>query len=142
MVAPEVSLARFVEAQSGVWDDVLAQLRAGHKTSHWMWFVFPQLRELGRSGTARFYGLRDLGEARSYVEHELLGARIVQCCELVEAHSTRSAVDIFGEVDAMKLRSCLTLFAQAAPEQAVFRRCLDRFFDGKPDPLTLQGVRR
>src|SRR4051794_1686954 len=102
---PEVSLARFVEAQSAVWDDVLSELRSGRKTTHWMWFIFPQLASLGRSTTAKFYGLRDLQEARAYVEHPVLGPRVVRCCELLENIRDREAVDIFGSVDAMKLRS-------------------------------------
>jgi uncharacterized protein (DUF1810 family) len=140
MVDPEVPLARFVEAQSAVWDDVLSELNAGRKTTHWMWFVFPQLASLGRSATAKFYGLRDLQEARAYVEHPVLGARLLRCCELLEKIPGREAVEIFGEVDAMKLRSSLTLFMAAAPEHAVFRACLVRFFSGEPDPLTLREL--
>jgi uncharacterized protein (DUF1810 family) len=137
MVDPAVSLARFVDAQSAVWDDVLSELRSGRKTTHWMWFVFPQLASLGRSATAKFYGLRDLQEARAYVEHPVLGPRLVQCCELLTSIRDRDAVDIFGNVDAMKLRSCLTLFMTAAPEHAVFSECMDRFFGGEPDALTV-----
>jgi uncharacterized protein (DUF1810 family) len=127
-----------VDAQSAVWDDVLSELRSGRKTTHWMWFVFPQLASLGRSATAKFFGLRDLQEARAYVDHAVLGGRLVQCCDLLSRIRDREAVDIFGDVDAMKLRSCLTLFATAAPQHAVFRACLLQFFAGEPDPLTLR----
>ena len=134
-------LARFVEAQTAVWDDVLAELRAGRKASHWMWFVFPQLAGLGRSATARFYGLRDLQEARAYMQHPILGPGLVQCCRLLTELGTRDAVGIFGDVDAMKLRSCLTLFARAAPGQPVFEACLDQYFGGEPDAATLGLLR-
>ncbi|MBC5764654.1 DUF1810 domain-containing protein [Ramlibacter albus] len=128
---------RFVEAQAPVWDDVQAELRAGHKTSHWMWFIFPQLAALGRSGTAKFYGLSDAEEAKAYLAHPVLGTRLVHCCELLLAVKDRSALDIFGGIDAMKLRSSLTLFDAVAPAQPVFRDCLERYFDGEPDGLTL-----
>jgi uncharacterized protein (DUF1810 family) len=134
---PDPSLSRFVEAQDGVWHDVLSQLRAGHKTSHWMWFVFPQLSALGRSSTARFYGLRDLHEAQAYLRHPLLGPRLVACCELLRGLAQDDPVSVFGAVDALKLRSCLTLFATAAPGQAVFGDCLQKFFGGAPDELSL-----
>lgn len=137
---PAPDLARFVDAQAAVWDDVRHELRAGRKTSHWMWFIFPQLASLGRSATAKFYGLRDAREARGYIEHPVLGPRLLECCELLEASDVDDAVDIFGSVDAMKLRSCLTLFAAAAPQHAIFQKCLRKFFDGKPDPLTVGQV--
>ena len=137
MVGQGASLEKVVEAQQAVWPEVLSELRAGSKVSHWMWFVFPQLASLGRSATAKYYGLRDLQEARGYLDHPLLGPRLVECCELLGNHASRRAVDIFGPVDAMKLRSCLTLFAQAAPEQPVFDACLRQFFRGEPDPLTV-----
>jgi uncharacterized protein (DUF1810 family) len=131
------SLDRFVQAQADVWDDVVTELRAGRKTSHWMWFVFPQLASLGRSATAKYYGLEDLQEARAYVDHPVLGPRLLECCNVLAAARTSDAVEIFGGVDAMKLRSCLTLFAAAAPEHPVFSACLAKFFGGQPDPLTL-----
>jgi uncharacterized protein (DUF1810 family) len=138
MSSHQPPLARFLEAQDAVWPAVQAELAAGRKTSHWMWFVFPQLAGLGRSATARFYGLRDLQEARAYIGHPVLGPRLVQCCELLSALPEDDPVCIFGAVDALKLRSCLTLFAAAAPAQATFDDCLRKFFDGKPDPLTAQ----
>jgi uncharacterized protein (DUF1810 family) len=140
MVDPKDSLARFVDAQAPVWDDVVSELRSGHKSTHWMWFVFPQLASLGRSATAKFYGLRDSQEARAYIEHPVLGPRLVQCCELLSTLQGAQAVDVFGHVDAMKFRSCLTLFAAVAPQHSVFRACLDRFFGGEPDPLTLEQL--
>jgi uncharacterized protein (DUF1810 family) len=135
------SLERFVQAQAAVWDDVVAELRAGRKTSHWMWFVFPQLASLGRSATAKFYGLKDLQEARAYIDHPVLGQRLLQCCNELAAAGQDDAVEIFGEVDAMKLHSCLTLFALAAPEHPVLNACLGKFFGGEPDQLTVSLCR-
>lgn len=129
-------LQRFVEAQAPVWDDVRAELRQARKRSHWMWFVFPQLAALGRSGTAKFYGLSGADEARAYLEHPLLGARLHECCALLLQARDVSARDIFGEIDAMKLRSCLTLFEAVAPQTPIFAQCLDRYFAGERDPLT------
>lgn len=129
-------LQRFVEAQAPVWDDVLAQLRAGRKQTHWMWFVFPQLATLGRSSTAKFYGLAGADEARAYLQHPLLGPRLVECCQLLMALPGCSAEAVFGAVDAMKLRSCLTLFEAADPGQPVFARCLSKYFGGQRDPAT------
>jgi uncharacterized protein (DUF1810 family) len=140
MTAASDDLERFVQAQDKVWPAVVAELAAGHKTSHWMWFVFPQLQVLGRSSTARFYGLSDASEARAYLAHPVLGLRLAQCCQLLLNGKSRSAVRIFGEVDAMKLRSCLTLFDHLGSEQGAFRQCLDTFFDGECDPLTLQHL--
>jgi uncharacterized protein (DUF1810 family) len=129
-------LQRFVDAQAPVWGDVLAELARASKQSHWMWFVFPQLAALGRSGTARFYGISGPDEARAYLAHPVLGPRLHECCGLLLEASGRSAREIFGEIDAMKLRSCLTLFEAVAPQEAVFRECLDRYFAGERDPLT------
>jgi len=131
-------LDRFVQAQAPVWAQVQEELRAGRKTSHWMWFVFPQLRALGRSATAQFYGLADAEEARAYVSHPVLGSRLIECCELLLAIDNRSATEVFGHVDTLKLRSCLTLFAAVAPDEPVFHRCLQHWFAGEADPLTLQ----
>ena len=130
-----LALARFVAAQAPVWDDVVAELQAGRKTSHWMWFVFPQLASLGRSAMARRYGLSGLDEARAYLAHPVLGERLRSCCAILLGLRERDPQAIFGSIDAMKLRSCLTLFA-AASQEAVFQDCLDAFYGGEGDPLT------
>ena len=129
-------LRRFVEAQdeAGTYERALAELRAKRKTSHWMWFVFPQLAGLGQSAMSRTYAIDSPEEARAYVDHPLLGPRLVDCAEALLAHEGRSAREIMGAVDAVKLRSSMTLFARAAPEQPVFGRVLDRYFEGAPDP--------
>jgi uncharacterized protein (DUF1810 family) len=128
-------LERFVGAQQPVWDAVCAELRAGRKQTHWMWFVFPQLATLGRSSTARHYGLSGRDEARAYLAHPVLGPRLRSACELLLQLPPREAVEIFGPVDAMKLRSSLTLLAQASGDD-LFTRCLRRYFPEGPDPLT------
>lgn len=130
-------LSRFVEAQDRDFATALAELRQGRKRSHWMWYVFPQLRGLGRSATARFYAIGGLAEARAYLDHPLLGSRLVQCCETVLAVQGRSAHAIFGAPDDLKLRSCATLFAQVAPAGSVFERLLERYFQGERDDRTL-----
>jgi uncharacterized protein (DUF1810 family) len=132
-------LDRFTAAQDPVWNAVLAELRAGRKQTHWMWFVFPQLATLGRSDMARHYGLSGMAEAKAYLAHPVLGPRLRQACDLLLQLQAGEAVDIFGAVDAMKLRSCLTLFATAAPDD-VFSQCLGRYFAGSPDRLTLQQI--
>ncbi len=131
-------LARFVDAQAAAMDAVLSELRAGQKTSHWMWFVFPQLRGLGRSAMATRYGIASLAEAKAYLAHPVLGPRLRACVALVLA-AGRPAFDIFGEPDTSKLRSCLTLF-EAAGEVA-FGAALDRLFDGARDPATIRLLR-
>ena len=143
MSADPYELSRFVEAQARCYARVLEELTAGEKTSHWMWFIFPQLRGLGMSSTARRFGLSGLEEARAYLAHPLLGARLRECTQLVLAVRDRSAYEIFGSPDDLKLRSCLTLFAQAvapspAPETRVFGEALARYYRGEPDPRTLE----
>lgn len=130
-------LERFVAAQDDVWPDVLAELAAGEKRSHWMWFVFPQLRGLGHSAMARHYGLASLAEARAYARHPVLGPRLVACARLLDGVSGRSALEIFGPVDALKLRSCLTLLERAMPEEPLYARLLDRYAGGERDAATL-----
>jgi uncharacterized protein (DUF1810 family) len=131
-------LRRFVTAQDAVWADVTAELAAGAKTSHWMWFVFPQLAALGRSGTARFYGIASLAEAQAYWRHPVLRARLAQCCALLRGLRGLTAQQVFGSVDAMKLCSCLTLFERAAPDEPVFGQLLERYCGGVRDAATLQ----
>ena len=136
-------LDRFVTAQAPVIDEVREELRAGRKRSHWMWFVFPQLKGLGMSSTARHHGIASVAEARAYLAHPVLGPRLRECCEILLAlPSDRSAYAIFGSPDDLKLRSCLTLFSQAAPEDDLFRRGLERFYGGQPDERTLALLER
>lgn len=132
------SLQRFVDAQARDYDAAIRELRAGAKRSHWMWFIFPQLRGLGRSSTAEFYGITSMAEARAYLAHPLLGSRLRECVRaLLESRETNAA-EILGDVDALKLRSSLTLFQAAAPAEEWFNRALDRFYQGEPDARTLE----
>jgi uncharacterized protein (DUF1810 family) len=131
-------LERFVDAQEGVFDTALSELRDGAKRNHWMWFVFPQIAGLGRSPTSRRFAIRSLDEARAYLGHAVLGPRLRQSTEILLGWAgKRDAKAIFGPVDAMKLRSSLTLFAAAAPDDALFGHALAAFF-GSPDPATLR----
>jgi uncharacterized protein (DUF1810 family) len=128
---------RFVAAQDAAeWEEILAELRRGRKTGHWIWFVFPQLQGLGRSTMAERYGIADLPEARRYLAHPVLGARLREAVSLLAAHKDRTAMEMLGSVDAMKLRSSLTLFAAASLEPGVFGAALEQFYAGEADPLT------
>ena len=131
------ALERFVAAQAPVIETVRDELRAGRKRSHWMWFVFPQLKGLGSSSMAQRYGIASLAEARAYLAHPVLGPRLRECCALMLAVPERSAHEILGPTDDLKFRSCLTLFSRAAPDEPVFRQALQRFYGCKPDPRTL-----
>ena len=130
-------LDRFLVAQQHVYDDVLDELRRGHKTSHWMWFIFPQVAGLGYSAMAQRFAITSLDEARAYLAHSVLGARLRECAELVLAGGGRSAVEIFGPTDALKLRSCMTLFQRAAPDDPVFAQVLGRYCGGNADEATV-----
>lgn len=131
-------LQRFVIAQDAVWPQVQDELARGAKTSHWMWFVFPQLQGLGRSSTARFYGIASRDEALAYWRHPVLGARLRRCCELLDGlPQGSSAQQIFGAVDALKLCSCLTLFAHVVPDEPLFARLIDRYCAGRRDAATI-----
>ena len=133
-------LQRFVDAQAHTYDQALAELRAGRKRTHWMWFVFPQIAGLGRSGMARRFAIADLAEAKAYLSHPALGRRLVECARALTALDTEDAVEVFGPVDAMKLRSSMTLFARAAPGTPVFGQVLDRYFGGRADEATEQRL--
>ena len=129
-------LGRFVTAQDRVYETVLAELRAGAKRSHWIWFVFPQLRGLGRSSTAQHYGIASADEAAAYLAHPVLGRRLRECAALLNTHADRSATEILGYPDDLKVRSSMTLFARVG-QDPVFREVLDAFYDGADDPATL-----
>lgn len=134
-------LARFVAAQEDSWDAAIGELRRGRKTTHWMWFVFPQIAGLGRSDMARRYAIGSLDEARGYLAHPLLGARLRAGCDALLAHPRSSAEEIMGGIDAVKLRSSMTLFAAAADDPALFDAVLARFFTGARDDATLALIR-
>ncbi|NIJ21720.1 uncharacterized protein (DUF1810 family) [Sphingomonas naasensis] len=136
-------LKRFVEAQQSVFPHALAELRAGRKRSHWMWFVFPQIAGLGRSDMARFYAIADLAEARAWLEHPLLGARLAEATDALRAHAGKiSAEALLGGIDAIKLRSSMTLFEAAAEGEARarFAAVLEDFYDGERDSATLRRL--
>jgi uncharacterized protein (DUF1810 family) len=135
-------LQRFVDAQDRgeTYCRALEELRAGRKTSHWMWFVFPQVAGLGHSEMARAYAIGSLVEAIAYLGHPVLGPRLRECAQALLVLDTGSAREVLGEVDALKLRSSMTLFDRAAPEEQVFQRVLDRYFDGRPDEATVERL--
>jgi uncharacterized protein (DUF1810 family) len=136
-----MDLERFVRAQDsgGTYQQAVAELRNGRKAKHWMWFIFPQIAGLGRSAMAQAYAISDLAEAKAYLEHPVLGPRLVECAGIVAAHRGLTAQEIFGGIDAIKLRSSMTLFASADPQQPVFRQVLDRYF-ASPDPETERRI--
>ena len=123
-------------AQQPVYDEVLEELRQGRKTSHWMWFIFPQVAGLGHSPMSERYAIHSVAEAQAYLAHPLLGPRLRECAELVLAVHERTAEEVFGPIDARKLRSCMTLFHRAAPDEPVFGQVLDMWFGGTADPMT------
>jgi len=136
------NLQRFVAAQDagGTYERATAELRGGRKTSHWMWFVFPQIAGLGYSPTSRTYAITSLAEARAYLAHPVLGTRLIECAGILGNLPDRTAEQIFGEVDAQKLHSSATLFMHAAPGEPAFRRVLDRYFGGVPDSATEERI--
>jgi uncharacterized protein (DUF1810 family) len=137
MAADPFDLKRFVDAQAPVYGDVVEELRAGRKRSHWMWFVFPQLRGLGGSPMAARYGIGSLDEARAYLRHAVLGPRLRECTRLVNQVQDRSAAQILGSPDDLKLRSSMTLFAHATDDNQDFVTVLDEYYYGQEDPLTV-----
>lgn len=131
------NLHRFLTAQEPVYDTVLAELRVGKKSSHWIWFIFPQITGLGRSGMAQQFAIGSLDEAKTYQQHPTLGPRLRACTQLVLEVNGRSAEEIFGYPDYLKFRSCMTLFLTAAPDNTIFKDALLTYFDGQPDQQTL-----
>ena len=142
MTADSYDLERFLVAQDvhGTYDRAVEELRRGYKTSHWMWFVFPQIAGLGRSSTSRRYAISSLDEAKTYLEHPVLGPRLKECAVIVARTEGRSAEQIFGDVDAMKLHSSMTLFLRAAPDEPVFQQVLDQYFGGRADSATDERI--
>jgi len=136
--ADSYDLNRFVDAQAGIYDQALAELKAGRKRTHWMWFVFPQITGLGSSEMARFYAIADRGEAAAYLEHPLLGARLRECAEALLGVEGRTAQEILGSPDDHKARSCMTLFATLPGSDPVFRKVLDRYYAGERCQRTLE----
>jgi uncharacterized protein (DUF1810 family) len=135
------NLARFVDAQSTEYEQVLRELRSGRKQSHWIWFIFPQLKGLGRSSTAEYYGIGSLEEAAAYLAHPILGPRLKECTELVNRVEGRTIDAIFGFPDNLKFRSSITLFAQATEDNQLFNAALAKYFVGEPDSRTLELLR-
>jgi len=135
-------LDRFLNAQEGSYETALDELQSGHKRSHWIWFIFPQIAGLGRSPTAQHYAIRSLDEAQAYLAHPILGARLHECIKALQLLPPTSAEEVFGSLDAMKVRSSLTLFAEADPGDAIVAAALDRWFDGRRDDATLELLGR
>lgn len=136
------NLARFLHAQEADYATALAEIESGRKRSHWMWYIFPQLAGLGSSATAEFYAIQSLDEAREYLAHPILGSRLRECAEVAIRIEGKSAAEIFGTIDAMKLRSSATLFALVAESGSVFERMLAKFYNGERDPRTLELLGR
>lgn len=134
-------LNRFLEAQKEDYAQALSEIQRGRKTSHWMWYIFPQLEGLAFSATSRHYSIKSIEEARAYLDHAVLGQRLLECTEAVMAVEGRSAREIFGSPDDLKLRSCATLFAQVAPPDSVFERLLGKYYGGAGDEKTLDLLR-
>lgn len=138
-VSDHFNLERFVDAQEGNYAKALSELRAGHKTSHWMWYIFPQVTGLGRSSTAVLYSISGLPEARAYISHPILGERLLECCRVLSSLTGNSPEAIFGSIDAVKLRSSLTLFDQVSSSH-LFKELLHKYYDGQADHATLELI--
>jgi uncharacterized protein (DUF1810 family) len=136
-MADRFHLERFVDAQARPYEQVRRELEAGRKESHWIWFIFPQIKGLGQSAMSIRFAIASLDEAKAYLAHTVLRPRLRECATLALNVEGRTSRDIFGSIDEMKFRSSMTLFARAAPDEEVFERCLDKYFAGSPDPITL-----
>jgi len=139
-VTDPYDLNRFVEAQQGAYSGIVDELIRGRKTGHWIWYIFPQIAGLGASSMSQRFSISSIEEARAYSAHPVLGPRLAECTALVLAVKDRSAEQIFGHLDALKFRSCMTLFAVADPTNEIFQKAIDYCFDGLPDPLTLPAL--
>ena len=135
------NLQRFVDAQQGIYDQARSEISRGQKTSHWMWFIFPQSRGLGQSPMAVRYAIASLSEAEAYLQHPLLGQRLRECCELLLTTEGKSISEIMGSPDDLKLKSSMTLFSRSIPDNQVFLAILEKYFSGEPDDLTLKLLR-
>jgi uncharacterized protein (DUF1810 family) len=131
-------LSRFVQAQDGIYERALLEIKSGYKRSHWMWFIFPQLDGLAFSSTAKHYAIKGIEEARAYLAHPVLGPRLRECAQAAVSCEGRSATEIFGSPDDLKLRSCATLFASISPPGSIFERLLEKYYGGEKDPKTLE----
>ena len=138
MAEDPYDLKRFLLAQEADYDRALSEIRSGRKRSHWMWYIFPQIDGLGFSSASRRYSIKSLPEAKAYLEHPVLGSRLLECAEAVVSLEARSATEVFGSPDDLKLRSCATLFASVSPPGSVFDRLLGKYYQGKPDAKTLR----
>ncbi len=134
------NLHRFIEAQLDDYFTSLAEIREGKKRSHWMWYIFPQYKGLGQSATSQHFAIQSLAEARAYLEHPVLGTRLLECCDALLELEDRTAHHIFGSIDKLKLRSSMTLFAQVSPMNLIFQRVIDKYFRGQPDNATLELI--
>ena len=141
-MADPFHLERFVDAQAPVYDRARQELKARRKESHWIWFIFPQIKGLGQSAMAIRFAIGSVDEAKAYLAHPVLGRRLTECAGLVLDVEGKTARDVFGPIDEMKFRSSMTLFARAAPDEGVFPRCLDKYFAGRPDSATLARLER
>ncbi|QJD95806.1 DUF1810 domain-containing protein [Mucilaginibacter robiniae] len=139
-MAQQNGLQRFIDAQKSDYDTALAEVKQGHKRSHWMWYIFPQIQGLGFSEASRYYGIKDINEAEAYYKNPVLGSRLVQICEELLKLPSSSAHQILGSPDDLKLRSCITLFAALPDASSVFKELLRKFFSGQPDAQTLKII--
>ena len=138
----EFDAKRFIDAQKNSYDMALAEIKSGRKQSHWMWYIFPQLKRLGKSGTSDYYGLNGMKDAKAYIEDPILGVRLLEISRALLDHNEKTAEEIFGYIDAKKLKSCMTLFKEAAPELQIFDDVLKQFYNGRPDYRTLHLLGR
>ena len=136
------NISRFLSAQQNIYTHVLKELQNGNKTTHWMWFIFPQIEGLGNSQTAKYYSITTIEEAKEYLMHPILGKRLLECTNIIAGIENKTADEIFGSIDTMKLRSCMTLFNFIAPEQKVFADVLKKYFNGEEDELTLSILKK